>query len=47
MQTEPLRFDTLLKGGTLVDPAASRHGAFDVAVTGARIAAVEIQELSA
>lgn len=32
--------DLLLKGGTLIDPAAGRNGAFDVAVAGGRIAGV-------
>lgn len=32
--------DTVLTGGTLIDPAAGRHGRFDVAVTAGRISAV-------
>lgn len=35
------RYDLLVKGGTVVDPAASVHGPLDVAVAGGRIAAVE------
>jgi len=34
------RYDLLLKGGTVIDPAAGRHGTFDVAVADGRIAAV-------
>ncbi len=33
-------FDTVLTGGHLVDPAQNRDGAFDVAITAGRIAAV-------
>lgn len=36
-----MRYDLLVKGGRLVDPAAGRDGAFDVAVSGGRIAAVD------
>ena len=35
------RFDLLLRGGRVIDPASGRDGLFDVAVTGGRIAAVE------
>lgn len=41
MSSEDFPFDLLIRGGTVVDPAAGRHGAFDVAITGGRIAAVE------
>lgn len=41
MSSETLRFDLLIRGGTVVDPAAGRHGPFDVAVTNGRIATVE------
>lgn len=34
-------YDCLLRGGTLVDPAAGRNGRFDVAVKDGRIAAVQ------
>ena len=33
-------YDLLIKGGTLVDPAAHRNGPFDVAISGGKIAAV-------
>lgn len=33
-------YDTLIHGGTLIDPASGRHGRFDVAITRDRIAAV-------
>lgn len=35
------RFDLLLKGGRVIDPANGRDGLFDVAIRGGRIAAVE------
>ena len=35
-----MRFDTLVKGGHLLDPAAGRDGSFDVALAGGRVAAV-------
>ncbi len=41
MSSELLRFDLLIRGGTVVDPAAGRHGAFDVGIANGRIAAVE------
>ncbi|MEL6961551.1 MAG: amidohydrolase/deacetylase family metallohydrolase [Pseudomonadota bacterium] len=41
MATEALDYDVILKGGTVIDPAAHRNGAFDVAVKDNRIAAVE------
>jgi dihydroorotase len=41
LSSEDLRFDLLIRGGTVVDPAAGRHGAFDVGVADGRIAAVE------
>ena len=41
MSSELLRFDLLIRGGTVVDPAAGRHGAFDVGIVDGRIAAVE------
>jgi cytosine/adenosine deaminase-related metal-dependent hydrolase len=34
------RFDVLLRGGVVVDPVNGRHGRFDVAVGGGKIAAV-------
>lgn len=36
-----MRYDLLLEGGRVVDPATGRDGRFDVAVTGGRIAAIE------
>lgn len=36
----PQRYDVLLKGGDVIDPATGTRGAFDIAVTGDRIAAV-------
>ncbi len=39
--TSPQRFDVLLKGGEVVDPGSDRRGAYDVAIVGDRIAAVE------
>lgn len=42
MSNERGEFHTLLKGGTVIDPGAGRHGVFDVAITHeGRIAAVE------
>lgn len=38
---EAQRYDLILEGGVVVDPAAGREGRFDVAVTGDRIAAIE------
>ena len=35
------RYDLLLKGGQVIDPAAERDGLFDVAIRGGAIAAVE------
>ncbi|RAI03538.1 amidohydrolase/deacetylase family metallohydrolase [Acuticoccus sediminis] len=35
------QYDTILKGGTVIDPAAERNGLFDVAVKDGRIAAIE------
>lgn len=35
------RFDCIIENGTVIDPAAGRHGRFDVAVRDGRIAAVE------
>lgn len=35
-----MRFDTLLKGGTVVDPAAGRNDLFDVAIADGSIAAI-------
>ena len=34
------RYDVLLKGGRVIDPAARRDGIYDVAVADGRIAAV-------
>jgi dihydroorotase len=36
-----MRYDTLVKGGHLLDPAAGRNGPFDVALAGGRVAAVD------
>jgi len=41
MTVETMRFDLLLKGGRVIDPAMGRDGRFDVAVSDGRIAAVE------
>lgn len=41
MVTEALDYDLILKGGTVIDPAANRNGVFDVAVKDGRIAAIE------
>ena len=41
MATEAFGYDVILKGGTVIDPAANRHGVFDVAVEDGMIAAVE------
>jgi dihydroorotase len=41
MSSENLPFDLIIRGGTVVDPAAGRHGVFDVGVADGRIAAVE------
>jgi dihydroorotase len=41
-----MRFDLLIKNGTVIDPANSRNGRFDVAIKRDRIAAVE-QDLPA
>ncbi len=41
MGTQAFDYDMILKGGTVIDPAAGLHGVFDVAVTEGRIAAVE------
>ena len=38
-----MRYDTLIKGGHLVDPAARRNGRFDVALAGGRVAAVDAE----
>jgi dihydroorotase len=35
-----MRYDTLVKGGHLLDPAARRSGPFDIALAGGRVAAV-------
>jgi dihydroorotase len=40
MTTNGQRYDLLLKGGTVIDPAAGRHGLYDVAVAGGKIAEV-------
>ncbi|MBE3640065.1 amidohydrolase/deacetylase family metallohydrolase [Mangrovicoccus algicola] len=34
-------FDTVLKGGRVIDPATGRDGVFDIAIAGGRIAAIE------
>ena len=36
-----MRYDTIIHGGTVIDPANGRHGRFDVALTRDRVAAVE------
>jgi dihydroorotase len=41
MATEAFGYDVILKGGTVIDPAANRHGVFDIAVEDGIIAAVE------
>ncbi|MCX6016580.1 MAG: amidohydrolase/deacetylase family metallohydrolase, partial [Chloroflexales bacterium] len=33
-------YDTLIRGGTLIDPSTNRNGSFDVAIRRDRIAAV-------
>jgi dihydroorotase len=38
-----VRFDTLIKGGHLLDPASGRNGRFDVALAGGRVAAVDAE----
>jgi dihydroorotase len=38
-----MRYDTLIKGGHLIDPAARRNGRFDVALTGGRVTAVDAE----
>jgi dihydroorotase len=35
------RYDTLLKGGLVIDPASGRNGVFDVAIEGGRVAAID------
>ncbi len=40
MTVDTMRFDMLLKGGRVIDPATGRDGPFDVAVADGRIAAV-------
>lgn len=39
--TQPHRFDLLLKGGRVIDPANGRDGRFDVAIVDQKIAAVD------
>lgn len=41
MNTAPLSFDTLLSGGTVIDPATGVNGRYDVAIIGGKIAAIE------
>lgn len=41
MSVESLRFDLLLKGGRVIDPASDRDGRFDIGIADGRIAAVE------
>ena len=36
-------FDTVLKGGRVIDPATGRDGVFDVGVKGSKITAIEPQ----
>jgi len=35
------RFDLLLRGGRVIDPASNRDGIADIAISGGRIAAIE------
>jgi dihydroorotase len=39
--SEPARFETLLKGGHLIDPANGRSAVLDVAIDGGKVAAVD------
>ena len=41
MRNERTPLDTVLKGGTVLDPATGRHGVFDVGVRAGRIDAIE------
>ena len=38
-----MRYDTLIKGGHLIDPAARRNGRFDVALAAGRVTAVDAE----
>jgi dihydroorotase len=37
-----VRFDLLIKGGTLIDPSTNRDGPFDVAIERGRVAAIDV-----
>src|SRR5579871_6745411 len=37
----PARYDLLLRGGRVIDPAQGREGMYDIAITGGRVVAVE------
>ena len=41
MTTEQTAYDTILKGGTVIDPATGRNGKFDVAIQAGSIQAIE------
>ena len=41
MTDEQSAYDTILKGGTVIDPATDRNGRFDVGILGGRICAIE------
>ena len=41
MASEQSAYDTILKGGTVIDPATGRNGKFDVGVLAGRICAIE------
>jgi dihydroorotase len=40
MNTVPFPYDTVLTGGTVIDPATGLNGRYDVAITGGKIAAI-------
>jgi predicted amidohydrolase len=37
-----MRYDLLIRGGEVIDPAGDRYGAYDVAVAGGTIAAIVV-----
>ena len=41
MANEQAAYDTVLKGGAVIDPATGRNGRFDVGILGGRISAIE------